>query len=68
MKRASPKGELMKFLMQRFAKLFRELAGALKGYGDLLLAWLNGIAAHIFPKPVKVRATASPRPRTRAGR
>ena len=58
----------MKFLMQRFAKLFRELAGVLKGYGDLLLAWLNGIAAHIFPTPVKVRVTASPRPRPRAQR
>ena len=58
----------MKFLMQRFAKLFRELAGVLKGYGDLLLAWLNGIAAHIFPTPVKVRAIVSPRPRSRARR
>jgi hypothetical protein len=58
----------MKFLMERFRKLFRELAGMRKGYRDLLLAWLNGIAAHIFPTPAKVRVKASPRPPARPRR
>jgi len=41
---------------------------ALAGYGDLVLAWLNGIARHLFPTPVKIRATSPRRSPSRSRR
>ena len=53
-------GKPMKLLLQRLSQMLREIVRALGAYRDLVLAWLNGVAAHLFPTPVKVRAT-SPR-------
>jgi hypothetical protein len=52
----------MKRLWQRVAQVLLEIGRALEGYRELVLAWLNGVAAHLFPTPVKVRAS-SPRPK-----
>jgi len=58
----------MKRLLQRLSQIFLQVIRALEGYRELVLAWLNGVAAHLFPTPVKVRA-ASPRPpRARAAK
>jgi len=45
----------MKRLLQRFSQIVLQTIRALAGYGDLVLAWLNGIAAHLFPTPIKVQ-------------
>jgi len=50
----------MRLLLQRLSQTLLQSVRALEGCRDLAFAWLNGIAAHLFPTPVKVRA-ASPR-------
>lgn len=56
----------MKRLTQRLAQILLEALRALQGYRDLFLAWLDGIVAHLFPTPVKVRATNRRPSRSRA--
>jgi len=55
----------MKRLSQRLSQIFLQIGRALEGYRELVLAWLNGVATHLFPTPVKVRATGSRPPRPR---
>jgi hypothetical protein len=45
----------MKRFTQRLAQILLQIVRALEGYRDLFLAWLDGIVAHLFPTPVKVR-------------
>jgi hypothetical protein len=58
----------MKRLLERLSQIALQTIRALAGYGDLVLAWLNGIAAHIFPTPIKVRATSPRRSPSRSRR
>jgi len=58
----------MKLLLQRLSQILRQFVRALGGYGDLFLAWLNGVAAHLFPTPVKLRAKSQRRPQWRGRR
>jgi hypothetical protein len=57
----------MRLLLQRLSQILLQAVRALEGYRDLVLAWLNGVTARLFPTPVKVPA-AQGRPRARARR